>query len=177
MHLQSRGLSKWVYSLARKTTSFAMFWAILWMPSSCNRVVLYISSTGYHQVSFQVTDATYDTSSDSLVAYWLTGTVEGREERLIPPLESNAEVNSSEDLLRIFPRGKNLPAMYNSSMPGLFLQGESLRLRYDNGKFWESEVQSGSWLLKLALFPVLPAIILNTFLRFHKRHEDQQKSN
>jgi hypothetical protein len=177
MHLQSRGLSKWVYNLARKTTSFAMFWATLWMPSSCNRVVLYISSAGYHQVSFQVTDATYDASSDSLATYWLTGTVEGREERLIPPLEFKAEVNSSEDLLRIFPRGKKLPAMYNSSMPGLLFQGESLRLRYDNGKFWESEVQAGSWLFKLVFFPVLPAIILNTFLRFYKRPEDRQKSN
>jgi hypothetical protein len=177
MHVQSRGLSKWIHNLARKTTSFAMFWATLWMPSSCNRIVLYISSEDYHQVSFQVTDATYDASSDNLATYWLTGTVEGREERLIPPLESKAEVNSSEDLLRIFPRGKNLPAMYNSSMPDRLLQGESLRLRYDNGKFWESEVKGGSWLLKLVFFPVLLAIILNTFLRFCKPPEDQQKSS
>jgi hypothetical protein len=177
MHLQSRGLPKWVYTLTRKATSFAIFWAILWMPSSCNRVVLYITSEGYHQVSFQVTDATYDANSDGLATYWLTGTVEGREERLIPPLKSKTEVNSSEDLLRIFPKGKYLPAMYNPSMPGLLLQGESLRLRYDNGKFWESEVKGGSWVLKLGFLPVLPAIILNTFLRFYKRPEGQQQSS
>jgi hypothetical protein len=158
----------WIYSLAKKTTSFAMFWAILFLPSSCNRVVLYMNSDGYRSVSFTVIDGTYDSNSDSLVSYWLIGTVDGHEERLIPPLKSKAEVNSSEELLRIFPKGTSLPAMYNPSMPGLLLQGESLRLRYDNGKFWESEVRGGSWVLKLALLPLLPALTLNIILRFYK---------
>jgi hypothetical protein len=57
-------------------------------------------------------------------------------------------------------------------MPGLFLQGESLRLRYDNGKFWESEVKGGGWLLKLALLPLMLTIALNTLLRFYKRPEN-----
>ncbi len=133
--------------------------------------MLYMNSAGYRPVSFMVIDGTYDSSSDSLASYWLIGTVDGHKERLIPPLKSKAEVNSSEDLLRIFPKGTSLPAMYNPSMPGLLLQGESLRLRYDNGKFWESEVKGGSRFLKL---PLLPALALNIILRFCKPPENHE---
>lgn len=143
------------------------------MPSGCNRLILYINATSYHPVHFKVNDAVYEANADSLINYWLIGTVDGREERLIPPLQSRAEVNSSADLLKLFPKGTNLPAMYNPSIPGMFFQGESLRLCYDNGKFWESEVKGGSWLLKLAFIPLLPAIVFKLLVRFDSRAKSQ----
>jgi hypothetical protein len=168
---------QWIYSFKKKTTNFAVFWAILFMPSSCNRVMLYMNSAGYHPVSFTVIDGTYDSSSDSLASYSLIGTVEGHKEHLIPPLKSESGVNSSEELLKVFPKGTKLPAMYNPSIPGIFFQGESLRLRYDNGKFWENEVKGGSSLLKLALLPLLPALILKIVFRFRKYPESYEAEN
>jgi hypothetical protein len=171
------GRPQFIYKLSRKAMQFAMWWALLWMPSSCNRLVIYVSASSYHPVSFKVTDAVYNANSDSLASYWLTGTVQGREERLIPPLESEAEVNSSEDILKFFPKGTDLPAMYNPAMSGILFQGESLRLRYDNGKFWENEVKGGSWVLKMAFIPIITAIVLNKLLRFiYKLPENQQES-
>jgi hypothetical protein len=111
MSQKLRRPQQFIYSLAKKATGLAILWAILWMPSSCNRILLYINSADYHSVSFRVLDATYDSSSDSSVSYWLTGNVEGHEERLIPPLVSEAKVNSSEDLLKVFPRNTSLPAI------------------------------------------------------------------
>ncbi|NJK68634.1 MAG: hypothetical protein HC941_20795 [Microcoleus sp. SU_5_3] len=172
MHQELGKPPQFIDKLSRKAMQFAMFWAFLWMPSSCNRLVMYVSASSYHPVSFKVTDAVYNASSDSLASYWLTGTVEGREERLIPHLSSGAEVNSSEDILKFFPKGTDLPAIYNPAIPGMFFQGESLRLRYDNGKFWESEVKTGSWVLKMAFIPIVTAIALNKILRFLYQFSD-----
>ena len=65
--------------------------------------------------------------------------------------------------------------MYNPSMPNIFFQGESLRIRHDTGKFWENEVMNGSRLIKLALTPVLPVIALNLFVRSVSRAERQEE--
>ena len=117
-----------IRKLAGTATQFAIFWAYLWMPSSCNRLIIYVNATSYYPVSFRVADAVYDADSDSSPIYWFTGTVEGHEEDLVPPL-SGTEVNSSEELPKLFPKGTVLPAMYDHLMPGAFFQGESLRLR------------------------------------------------
>lgn len=133
--------------------SLATAWTFLWMGSACNRLVIYSTASLYRPVRFKVTDAIYS-NDDSLANYWLIGTVEGQEERLIPII-SRGSVHSSEDLLRQFPRGKEIDALFNPLMPRAIVQGETLRVRHDTGQHWDLEQIARNRLISVWLIPTL----------------------
>ncbi|MEW6491765.1 MAG: hypothetical protein AB1589_04340 [Cyanobacteriota bacterium] len=166
---------KFMRKISKITMSAATLWTFLWLPSLCNRLIIYTNAANYRSVNFTVTDAIYSDDDGSLVRYWLVGVVEGREERLIPSIKASTQINSAKDILNSFPKGTNLHAMYNPSMPNIFFQGESLRIRHDTGKFWENEVMNGSRLIKFGLTPLLPVIALNLFVRSVSRVERQEE--
>jgi hypothetical protein len=169
---RENSMLQFIRKTSKITMSVATLWTFLWLPSLCNRLIIYTNAANYRSVNFTVTDAIYS-DDGSLVSYWLVGVVEGREERLIPSIKATTQINSAKDILNSLPKGTNLPAMYNPSMPNIFFQGESLRIRHDTGKFWENEVKNGSWLIKFALTPLLPAVALNLLLRSLSRVERQ----
>ena len=50
---------KFIYQskLAKKLSWFSLFWALLYTPASCSRVLIYINSSEYKPSTFIVTDA------------------------------------------------------------------------------------------------------------------------
>ena len=79
---------KFIRKISKITMSVATLWTFLWLPSLCNRLIIYTNAANYRPVNFTVTDAIYS-DDGSLVRYWLVGVVEGREERLIPSTKAS----------------------------------------------------------------------------------------
>ncbi|WP_421655139.1 hypothetical protein [Leptothermofonsia sp. ETS-13] len=140
-------------------------WTFLWMGSICNRLVICSTSSLYRPVKFKVTDAIYS-DDGSLARYWLVGTIEGQEERLIPIVSSKTGIHSSKDLLDQFPKGTEIDALFNPFMSKAIIQGEALRVRHDTGQHWEAERVARQRLISIWFIPTIVMITLGRLLRY-----------
>lgn len=158
-------MRKFSRKASRILMSLATAWTFLWMPSACNRLVIYSTSSLYRPVKLRVTDAVYS-DDGSLASYWLIGMVEGQEERLIPIVASTASINNSDDLLRLFPKGTEIDALFNPFMHKAIVQGEALRVRHDTGQHWEAEQTARKWLISIWFIPTISMVGLSRLLRY-----------
>lgn len=143
-------------------TFFTTAWAIFLAPSSFIRLALYASSSFYQSATFTVISAVYEPDTDSLVNYWLTGSIDSKKERLIPHVSSR--MSSTEDFSSYFPPGTKISVFYNPLMPRSFIQGESLRVIHDTENFWERERVARRRLIPLWLIPPFSTLALSYFL-------------
>ncbi|MCL6433549.1 MAG: hypothetical protein K6T90_04915 [Leptolyngbyaceae cyanobacterium HOT.MB2.61] len=163
-------MKKFSRKAARILISLATMWTFLWIGSAFNRLVIYSTSSLYRPVKFTVTDAVYN-DDDGLARYWLIGTVEGQEERLIPIVSLRAPIRSSRDLLNQFPKGTEMDALLNPVLAKTIVQGEILRIRHNTGRHWEAEQTARERLLSIWFIPTIIMVTLGGLLQHLGRPE------
>lgn len=151
----------------------AFFFSWLWAFSFWNRITIYRNREHYQSQSFIVVDAVYSRDGEMGDSYWLEGTVNEQPERLIPHRLSAAAVKTTDDLLRRYPKGTNIPVLYNSNATKTLVQSESLRVMEATHDFWEKEARLR---LRFALYIFLPVpltLSLYLWMRYtNRRRQD-----
>jgi hypothetical protein len=129
---------------------------------------IYRNRDNYKAEKFVVTKAVYHEASDQQTDietyWWLTGTVAGQKERLVPFVPEKPQ--SADDLLKQYPIGSTLDVFFNPALDRKLIQSTSLRVQIATPNYWEEQ----RWrLIRLAILVFVPppvAIALYCAVRF-----------
>jgi len=158
-------------STARKISAACIFLAALWTAAFIltvfNRALIAWTADDYRPAKFQVTGACYSLGNTHNFgsSWWLIGTVEGPQERLIPNLGAGNTVTCVEDLTSRFPVNSTMNVIYNPAATTDIIQHETLRVRQDTGDPWGDERRKCIWLFWRAGLPLPLTIVLYVFVR------------
>jgi 4-amino-4-deoxy-L-arabinose transferase-like glycosyltransferase len=147
----------------------AIFYSWLWTLTFVNRVNIYRDREHYQPAVFIVEEATYSHGDEGGDSWWLTGTVNGREERLVPRFERGARPANAVDLLARNPKGSKVDIYYNSNATEMIVQGETLRAIEMTPDFWQKEKALRNRLGARVLVPVPVTLALYLVVRFMNR--------
>jgi hypothetical protein len=149
-----------LFYIAKAALLLAGIWTIMWSLTLWNRFTILRHRADYHPTTFIVADAHHQTSGGSTrsgpsTSYWLTGTIDGTQEKFIPPgLTGDRYPHSGKDLSRFFPRGTRVNVWYNPAMTQSIMQGETLRVIEDQPDLWEHEVRLRNRIMVLIAVPL-----------------------
>jgi hypothetical protein len=147
----------------------ALFYSWLWTLTFVNRVMIYRNREHYRPATFIVTGATYNVGEEGGDSWWLSGTVDGREERLMPVFERGKRPRSAGDLLARNPKGSTVEILYNPDATETLMQGETLRAIEMRPDFWEREAVLRHRLGVRVLVPVPVTLAIYLTVRFKNR--------
>jgi hypothetical protein len=153
----------------------ALMFSWLWAFPFYNRITISRNREQYQSRNFLVRDAVYSTDSESGTSSWLVGTVEGKEERLVPARRGAAAPKSKRELMFKYPVGTNIPVLYNAQATEMLVQGESLRAIESTPDFWEKEDARRHRLAWYVLLPVPLALSLFLGVKLARRRREQAK--
>ena len=88
--------------------------------------------------------------------WWLTGTINGKEETVHP--DYPATVQNAQELLALYPPGTALPVLFDPDAWDVMIQGESQRVLHFTADFWSREARLRYKLLSLVILPLPIAI-------------------
>lgn len=157
---------KSVRIIAGVAVCFAFVFSWLFAFTLFNRLYIYFNRDQYKVESFEVADAVYlpNRSREGIRSYWLTGTVAGHRERLLPEFPPTFKPTRAEDLLTLFPRGSTIPVLYHPGASETIVQGETLRVFHFTPGFWPREDRLRIKLICWVLLPVPLALALYRYL-------------
>jgi hypothetical protein len=121
-----------------------------------NRLGIYFKRDRLRAETFHVTGAKNRSGREQLRRWWLTGTINGKDET-VRPIYPRA-VSSAEELLTLYPRGTTLPVLFDPEALDVLIQNESLRVVHFTPDFWSKEARLRYTFLCLVILPVPIAI-------------------
>ena len=147
--------------------SFA--WAWLWAFTFWNRIEILTNKEGYSPAEFKVTSIEFSIREDK---HWLSGIVNGVEERLsfTNLLEDRPE--SKDEVVAEFPPNTEIEVWYNPSLTRTMIQTEYLRVLPYGEDLWSKQI-SLAWKIGLRGFlPLFLSVVAKVAVWFLFKKDD-----
>jgi hypothetical protein len=120
-----------------------------------------------------VRDAVYTSDTENGDSYWLEGTVDGADERLVPDRRGAAVPKSKRELLFKYARGTSIPVLYDPQASRTLVQRESVRVIEETVDFWEKEAARRRRLAWIVLLPLPLALSLLLGVTLARRRRER----